>query len=252
MSGRYLNPPFDPRILRIGPPSLGSHKLKRGKLVRSDNVNGKKGPMEGKAVAFLYNPVAVTASHYSDPAGVMQQGGGQVSTQMGQIANLGGVSVSLLYDRTFEVWDSSKQHTLAGRYGVYSDILAFYELTGITVSTTTKKVQAGVSNTVVTETITNFNQYPVNFMDPSARYYLYMGDKLRWYGVITDLEIEYSHFTQNMVPSRAAVSISMQFQKDSGGKQPRRGVSTSKDTKTHKPKPKPSAKNPPVQAGPIG
>lgn len=215
-SSRYLNPPFDKRILNIGGSNtnIGAAKLKRGKLV-CDQTNVKS--MKGKAIRFLYNPVSVAVSHtIGDPSGIQNmEGGAQAKTQNGTFTNLGGVSVSLLYDRTYEVWDRSKKGTYAGEYGVYADVLAYYQLLGLVRTTDTTQYTKGPgpqNGTIVSVEKMSWDSVPSHPIDPSQRYYLYVGDKLRWYGILTDFEVTYTHFTQKMVPSRAEVSMSLQFQ----------------------------------------
>jgi hypothetical protein len=212
--GKYLNPPFDPRILKIGAPSLGSHKLKRGRLV-SAQKNATTGRMHG--VHFLYNPVAVTATHSISPYAAANGAYAQSSTAdptVGQLADIGGVSVDLLYDRTYELWDKSKQGTKAGRFGVYSDVLAFYFLLGITASGATYADPIHASNPGDGAGVAWQALYPTSAIADSNRVWLYIGDKMRFYGTITSFSITYSHWNHKMIPSRCQVSIGLNFQTD--------------------------------------
>jgi hypothetical protein len=194
-TAKYLNPPFDPRILRIGAPGLGSKKLKRGRLVNAvkDKSSGRK-----HGVNFLYNPVAVSASHNMSMDVVNSPGLQQstsADTQMGQLPNIGSVSVDLLYDRTYELWDRSKRKTLAGRFGMYADVLAFYFLLGITEKGTSFSGNATTADAGLGSGGLEWQSlYPTSFIDPTNRMYLYIGDKMRFYGTITDLSITYSHW----------------------------------------------------------
>lgn len=225
---KYLNPPFDPRMLTIGPPSLGSKNLVRGRMVSADK-NAATGMKHG--VHFLYNPVAITASHNTDISAVgnghsAQYSSGSVQTQTGQVANIGSVGVDLLYDRTYELWDASQAGSMAGKFGVYADVLAFYMLLGITkTGAQTDSGLAAMLDLFQTSAgkITSStwqSLYPTNGISPDNRMYLYMGgdavegDKMRFYGLVSDFSVTYSHWTQKMVPVRATVSIGLQFQSD--------------------------------------
>lgn len=218
--GKYLNPPFDPRILKIGAPGLGSNKLQRGRIVEAtaDDMTGTK-----HGVHFLYNPVAITATHNVSNQIVNGANLGQTGTatgQMGTLVNIGGTSVDLLYDRTYELWDSSKRHTLAGRFGVYADVLAYYYLLGITGSGETTNENATVANMQqalgLTDTSTHVWQslYPQRPISGKRLMYLYIGDKMRFYGIVTGFSVTYSHWNYAMIPSRCQVSLSLQFQED--------------------------------------
>lgn len=212
---KYLNPPFDPRILRIGAPGRGAKKLKRGRLVNAikDANTGRK-----HGVNFLYNPVAVSASHNLSMDVVTTPGMQQstsASTQMGQLPNIGSVSVDLLYDRTYELWDRSKQHTLAGRFGMYADVLAFYYLLGITDKGASYGGNAATADAGMGSVGVAWQSlYPTSYIDPTNRMYLYIGDKMRFYGTVTDLSITYSHWNEKMIPMRGQISIAMSFQTD--------------------------------------
>lgn len=212
---KYLNPPFDPRILRIGAPGLGSKKLKRGRLVNAtkDANTGRK-----HGVNFLYNPVAVSASHNLSMDVVTTPGMQQstsASTQMGQLPNIGSVSVDLLYDRTYELWDKSKRKTLAGRFGMYADVLAFYYLLGITEKGSVFSGNAATADAGMGSSVAWQSLYPTSYIDPTNRMYLYIGDKMRFYGTVTDMSITYSHWNEEMIPMRGQISIAMSFQTDS-------------------------------------
>ena len=218
--GKYLNPPFDPRILTIGPPTLGSKKLRRGRIVSAD-TNSTTGQKHG--VHFLYNPVAVSASHvvssdvindptYAAPTTTPQQSG--------QYVNIGSTSVDLLYDRTYELWDHSLRGGLAGRFGVYADVLAFYALLGITDegAVATGGGRPGAHQMGITDTgptVTSWQSlYPVNPISATNRVFLYIGDKMRFYGTIDSFSVTYSHWNHEMIPTRCQVSVSLQFQTD--------------------------------------
>lgn len=207
MTTTYLNPPFDKRMLTIGPPSTGSKHLKRGRMVVA------QGHRKGQAVRFLYNPVEISVQHTIDPNGVLDPSKRQKvphPTKVGQLVNIGGVSIQLLYDRTYELWDRALAPSTAGRYGVYADVLAYYRCLGIVGSKTTKS-GGGKSPNNGTLDDTEFDLFPVAPIDPTQTYWLYIGNTMRFYGTLTDFEITYTHWSNKMVPTRCAVSMSMQF-----------------------------------------
>src|ERR1035438_6862405 len=107
----WIQPPFDPRILNIAAPmgSGGGIKLTHGFMIW-DQTHPDVGYGTHRArVNFLYNPTTVQASYtMSATAGVtaaltFNQGGLNVNPVMPMSQN---VSFSLLFDRTFELWDS--------------------------------------------------------------------------------------------------------------------------------------------------
>lgn len=227
----YLNPPFDSRLLGVGYWGYrGKGKFKRGRIVQA------LAPRQG--VRFLYNPLEITANHSLSIDLMSSQGTsldalkGLDGLQTGFLMNLGDVSVSLLYDRTYEMWDRSKAHTAAGKYGVYADVLAFYQMLNITkahssVKQTLHDLETG--NFGTTEVWNSF--YPKNQLTPTL-VNLFIGDTLRYYGMVQGLSITYSHFTHRMVPTRCAVDLSIQFMPD-----PNDSGKTTKKKKTPTPGP---------------
>lgn len=214
MASKWLNPPFDPRILSVGATTSRTH-LKKGYLICRDPSDSSLNWVKGKGVLFLYNPLEVTVDHTVQQTAT----GGPAQPTTASLSSLpmmgvGTVSVDLLYDRTYELWDSSKKNTLAGRYGVYADVLGFYKMTGIVKQQTVNK-NVGLYGTATD--YSGFDQFPTGALNGSSMYHLYMGDKLRWQGTMADLSITYSHWTRNMIPSRCSITVSMYLQTDTKG-----------------------------------
>jgi len=110
------------------------------------------------------------------------------------------ISFSLLFDRTYELWDRKYQGTDVGTYGVSVDTNAFYNLTGINIPEKVPGVRGGKSYTKI-------NQGPMK-MTPVDLYFGYGSPGgLHYFGIITSLGITYSHFTQQMVPVRCAIDV---------------------------------------------
>jgi hypothetical protein len=114
------------------------------------------------------------------------------------------VGFSLLFDRTYETWDRKYNGHRAGELGVYDDVLALYHIVGITAPATwrLREVTSGRSKKghMATMVVSAMVYTPV---------WVYFGGPLKYYGVISSLGITYSHWTQNMIPSRCGVDISM-------------------------------------------
>lgn len=209
----YQNPAFDPRQYSTHPDYAN---VQQGILIRTSSTGTgvstsafqandtggtattsstavkATGVIDSVKVRFLYNPSdftenlaptdTVTAT--VDPN---DNSTNDVSTLIGQTQTT--YSFNLLFDRTYEVnagfdtpGDPSQNSHLTG---VMVDILAFKALLGIPLN------GAGMPLYLPT--------------------YLFLGgvNSPAFYGVITNASIAYSHFSYNMVPMRAAVSIAM-------------------------------------------
>lgn len=199
---RVLTQKFDPRSQLIGGvPGLGGRKLDRGRLVHADT---------GKVIKFQHNPIAVSVSHASVSHAMhadMQNADVLAEMQMGRgvlAGGLGGVRVDLKYDRTYETWDKSYANTAVGKYGVYADVLAFYDFVGIT------PAHVGFSSTspIWPKIDVWQSMFPETAMAPTMAY-LHFGNKLKYYGQIMDLGVTYTHFTHKMVPNRCVIGLTL-------------------------------------------
>lgn len=235
-SSQRLNPPFDHRILDIGRHLGGKQtRLQRGWLVHADNLNtirGKAGAPAGGNIRgrihFLYNPSEVTASHNLD---LTQANGAKPVTGTNALPtlNVGDVGLSLLFDRTYELWDRSKKHSLPGRLGVYSDVWAFYQFFGMTTQGADVFDIGGLGTVEVRKTWASL--YPTRPLQATPLY-AYIGDKLKYYGLASGLSVTYSHWTHQMIPARCRVDLSIGLATDPNGipkserratKQPKKG-----------------------------
>ncbi len=211
----YAQPPFDKRISTIpipGNQSSGSQYLARGYMVWDHVIQGYPSKC---LVRFLYNPSVVSASYaidssqsstestllYADPSDQAQY-----LAPMNQT-----VSFALLFDRSFELWGSyetngqpaaaSSNVNDPAANGVGVDILALkqftYQLAAANQSNSGAQngnASAGAS----IQGIMNFVPAWVYFGPPSGVYY---------YGFITDFAVQFTQFTQYMVPMRAVVNV---------------------------------------------
>jgi hypothetical protein len=212
----FQNPPFHPHVLNVGGAnavirpkiandfSVGTGNFHRGMIAGGEDIiPGVKGGIQYK-INFLYNPSTIAESRGLDlNSGVLPaykrnpDDPGSYATSLNTTVNF-----SLLFDRTFELWDSSYQDTLAGQFGVRVDVEAFYNLLGINTmdsSVTTRDNTGNKSAHVV--------QGPMTF----TPVYLYFGNNsdnaLSYFGYITEIDITYTHFAANMVPIRCAVNV---------------------------------------------
>ena len=185
-----LNPPFDSRLTDTGGgnPALKDRPLKRGRIIRAEST-GPNDTGAGLQLNFMFNPTELGVSFSYD-----QSMPDQAKTDLSVGADLpgeGSITVNLLFDRTYEVWD--RQNSLAGQFGVHADVLAFWAFLNMIEPTY--------------DVNTSWEQlYPVsNFNAQWA--YLYIGDRLKFYGYVTSLDTQYVHWSYDMIPTRAAVSI---------------------------------------------
>lgn len=182
-SGRAnLNPPFDPRILSTGGanPAMKDRPIKRGRIVALEG---------GLQVNFMFNPSTLDVSYAYDPslADPTKTDTSVVASTIGE----GQISVNLLFDRTYEVWDRGS--SIASTFGVHADILSFYAFLGM--------IDASYTASSGWE-----NLYPKNQIARKDSY-LYIGDTLKYYGYVTSLAVSYTHWSFDMIPTRAAVGI---------------------------------------------
>lgn len=217
MGGGTLNPPFDPRMMTIGPPSHNKSKFRRGWIVGVGQDSNLPSRAAGR-INFMYNPPALSVNHsmlkevttlddFTEANSINQD------LEFGNGLNIGTTGFELLFDRSYELWDRDKRHTWAGRFGCYADVLAFYQFFGITGEEfETKTIEGGAYYHRITETMWQ-TLYPSEFMQPKQMY-VYLSDKLRFYGYATSLDILYSHFNKSMVPVRCKVVLYMNLLSD--------------------------------------
>lgn len=198
------NPAFDSRILNIPMRQVSSSgggtkdsTLYRGAIISHDQTAGLK-----YKVNFLYNPSTINESRSLDldnqPLPQYARDPNDTAQWVGMINTT--VSFSLLFDRTFELWDSKYNGTDVGTYGVQVDTNAFYNLTGINYKQKVAGVHGGKAYNMVV-------QGPMK-MVPADLYFGYGSPGgLHYLGVIQSMGITYTHFSQQMVPARCAIDV---------------------------------------------
>lgn len=195
----YLNPPFDSRIYTVKfLSSDGSSKaLSRGYIEESKQATIKHSGTPYQ-IRFLYNPsildLAYAVNGSPPPNNDTLTGPQGLPIGTGQ----GTMNFSLLFDRTYEKWDSKYAHTTVGTKGVTVDIDAFRSFVNIVPGPGIK----GGSNNVAQ-----------GFMIPNPAFFHFGGlGSMLFYGYITDLSIEITHWTQDMTPVRCTVGVSVLLQ----------------------------------------
>lgn len=228
-----LNPNFDSRMLSIGAPNLYDpatgkqikNTIRRGWLV---NYASKESPAPGGVIGrvnFMYNPSEVNVSHTANPdmattdqVTAAQNKGLQATEGTFALSPLGTLSISLLFDRTYELWDSSYKGTVAGTYGVYADILALYKMFGMVSHTIDARNSNKFDSDMHPTNVINFNLFPtLPLMYPII--YTYLGpSSLKFFGAVVGYNVNYTHWSRGMIPMRAGVDLTVNLMPDPGNK----------------------------------
>ncbi len=184
-----LNPAFDPRMRRIGSPLNLTSQIRRGWIQSAEG---------DKKVNFLFNPSQLDLSHQIDSANVPNPDQGFEADVMEPFyASIGSTTgVKLLYDRTYELFSPPKsgETGFANKYGVWADVAAWYVYLKML-----PEMPSSWEDSMIVEPA----QYQLS--------YLFVGPLMVFYGWVTGITVTYSHFTQNMVPSRCAVDVGFQI-----------------------------------------
>jgi hypothetical protein len=196
-----LNPPFDPRMRRIGSPLNLTNRIKRG-WIQSEEDNLR--------VNFLFNPSSLDLSHTIDPSMVRNPDQAPSADVMDPDYPTIGSStgVKLLYDRTYELFSAPKDGKMgfANKYGVWADVAAWYVFLGLL-----PEMPDSWENSIITDPPTYRTSY------------LFVGPKMVYYGWVTGISVAYSHWNQEMVPARCAVDVSFQLLPSPSGPAPLQG-----------------------------
>lgn len=231
-ANEYQNPPFDVRTYSLtGLTPANSGVLQRGYITQNYSLTG------GGVIfttRFLYNPSLISVSHSTDVASsnaVMPQVyRNSLDTSTPNIPVNATVAFALLFDRTYELWDPASNPpnpydtALApGLAGVVADVAALYRTVGIMTPTVVNGSITGQQNSLATQY--NTSHIPV----PSGRTALlgqgaigpmpltpvtvYFGgqNSLSYSGYVNSLSIDYTHFSQLMVPFRCTANVSLQI-----------------------------------------
>lgn len=186
------NPPFDPRITTLSPAGGVSINLKRGRLVTMDQTADV-----GWTLRFLYNPSTINLSHGLDLNLLEESARSEFDASTYNGDTQSSLEWSLLFDRTYETWDRKYRDTKVGRMGVYMDVRALYGMLGMVDQNPTKDLD------LITGPMT---ASPVQVYFGGSKL-----DVLSYYGRLSSVSVQYTHWTQRMVPNRAVIGLSMQI-----------------------------------------
>lgn len=188
----WLNPPFEPNMNPILINNVGS-AIERGFILSNSSPDGAGNAWDG--IRFLYNPSTISISYMINgdpiPTGdtIVGRTDGHPITQ-----GIGTLQFSLLFDRTYEMWNPNR-YSDDRRRGVGADIDAFRQLVGVLLPPKKKGV---ISSSIA--------KSDDSVMVPRMSYFVFSTKETTpYFGFITDLPIQYTHWTQNMVPVRAVV-----------------------------------------------
>lgn len=209
--GYIANPTFDKRIRTINDftSDTGAAFL-RGFMVTDQPINGYY-----YAVNFLYNPTTVSAAHSLDNSLITGQGvnPNDVTTPLVPLAQE--VSFSLLFDRTYELWDSTYANSEVGQRGVMMDVLALYRMVQITAPPSLDADGTVHSGVVSPTNSPAFFRPRGPMLQTPIR--VSIGDPLAYYGYIDSINLTYTHWSHGMVPQRCQADISVTLLPDPDG-----------------------------------
>ena len=213
----WIQPPFDPRIMGIAAPmgSGGNIQMRRGFMIWDQTQPGY-GSNRAR-VTFLYNPTTITVNYALNPSSALTsaltfQQSGLKAAPMAPMSQ--SISFSLLFDRTFELWNSYTSKGVPGKLsgvdndimnpharGVLTDVLALQQYTG---QLANSQFQAQAKSApAVTST------FQLQGIQEMMLGWVYFGGVYGafYYGYVSGFTVTYTHFTQYMVPMRCAVDV---------------------------------------------
>lgn len=215
------NPEFDARLTPSGAvDGQGKFMAARSKLYRGRLESAPTpGYISNSAIyqlRFLWNPTSVnhtsaldaqylpTAVTLADPN---SRGDASPFMQISQ-----NISFNLLFDRTYETWVPSSRYL--AKWGVLADIKVLYAMLGM--FSASSVAADGDGQITVTTNGGLVEPDLIQQITPSSAHmtqpvWAVFGPLLKYYGMITSFSVDYTHFTQAMVPNRCVVQIGMQL-----------------------------------------
>lgn len=188
--------------------------------VAGGNVGYSGGPYNGRSVFnFMYNPETISATFATEAT----------SAQASMLYNAPGasdilaiplsqsVTWTLYFDRTFEVNYNHPNNTVndPAIIGVQADVVQMMQFTGML-----SNLAAGLSNIKtphvnkggVMMNIFSWVYFGKNVTPPGGPYSKTIYEnRLGYYGFVSGWDVNYTAFTQNMVPYRATMDVSFQM-----------------------------------------
>lgn len=191
------------------------------------------GPLGGRAmVNFLFNPSTVSTDYMIGnaqyQAAMMYRVPGDNTNLLAPLSQT--VSWQLYFDRTFELLYGTPDGSIndPSIIGVQSDVYQFMQFTGVTASLDASDQTAILGSTVTSSGVTSggimmmmpcyvyfgnaSNQAGGKLAGqgsiPATTQFTSVGTQLAFYGFISEWSVQYTHWTVNMIPIRAAINVS--------------------------------------------
>lgn len=222
---KYSNPRFDNRIYSLSGlkatakgTGVSTGELQRGYMIR-DSDYLLSNPQY--ALQFLYNPGEVQVVHNTDvtsSAAIQPQSyRNQLDTAKPNVPLNATVQFNLLFDRTYELWNASaRAHTYydlddePSLSGVKVDVAAVYRVVGI-LTPQTRSVpnphSSGADPGMTQAIVKNGAPGPM----PLTPMQVFFGgsNSLNYRGYVTSLTVNYTHWSQLMIPMRCTIGVNM-------------------------------------------
>lgn len=209
------NPPFDERISTLSGLQTVIQGPRASQLSRGYIIQDKGLGLTQYSVRFLYNPSLVAVSHQTDAANATvtpQNYRNPLDKGAWNIPLAASVSFNLLFDRTYELWSKSGARNPtdwtqgSGEAGVRVDVEALYRVVGIYQPTAVQPPTTS-PNTTPANLYSNGDPGPM----PLTPVTVYFGGptSLNYRGYISSLDVQWTHFSQLMVPMRCTIGVSM-------------------------------------------
>lgn len=205
----YINRAPDPRLNSIL--SKTNSPLRLGLIQQTDDVAAANGQLWPYATRFMFNPAVINVT-YNVATGVLPPN--QLTTDQVAAAGIypGATSIgfSLFFDRTYEVayGPGQRNPTDLRKIGVYHDIHSLENVVGVSNKgsyTGDQIVGADGKPTGKPEDLLgNMLMIPVYVIFGGGA-----GVGLAYVGFLTSMNVTYTLFSQNMVPTRATVDLQM-------------------------------------------
>lgn len=228
-----IQPRFAAQIQNLSAPLGVQMPVKRGYMIWADS-GGNLGYTGGEladgrdVINFLFNPSTITTDYNignaSLQAAMMYQVPGDNGNLLSPLTTQT-VSFDLYFDRTYELNYGGNSSAIndPAVIGVQADIYQFMQFTGVLASLDSGQASAvlgGVGATgagaapttggimmMIPSYLYFGNAFQQMFQNDSNTNFNAIGSQMAYYGFISEWTPTYTHFTVNMVPIRASVSV---------------------------------------------
>lgn len=233
-----IQPPFAPQIQNLSPALGTTVPLQRGYMIWGQkhflSYNG--GPLgDGRdMINFLFNPSTVSTDYNVGNASLQAA---MMYTVPGDSGNLLApllmqtVSFQLYFDRTYELnyGGNSSAVNDPAVIGVQADVYQFMQFTGLlanlapnqanqiqstgdsavgnTATGTAQAVTTGGIMMMIPCYVVFGNALQQMYANPNSANWNATQSQMVYFGYISEWSVQYTHFTQNMVPIRAVISV---------------------------------------------